>query len=151
MLPALRASNVRRKPSFRSDRLRYSAGSHGALAVRLTLIALIAALAMTAPVAAQSRFAAPQPQPSAESALPQKPVPKPIPAVASVDAAHAESQAQIDRFEHRLATRSDRAIRSICSGCVTTATRAKRPPQRVEANAETQDLPIDDPAQAPID
>ena len=119
--------------------------------MRHTVLALIAALAMTAPAAAQSRFAVPHPQTGIESATAPKAVPNSIPAPAPVDAAHAESQAQIDRFEQRLATRSDRAIRSICSGCVTTAARTKRTPRRIEATAESQDLPIEDPAQAPIE
>jgi hypothetical protein len=119
--------------------------------VRYAVLFLIAAIGLTAPAEAQTRFAAPHPQPNAESTAGLKEVLSASEALMPGYAANAQSRARMDKFNRRIADRGNRAIRSVCVGCATTETKAKWKPRRIEANAEATDLQTKDPAQAPVD
>ena len=117
--------------------------------MRFAAFTLIVAIGLTATAEAQTRFAAPHSQPSAESTAGLQ---EPLGSETTLgETANAEARARMDKFEQRIATRSDRAIRSICGGCNSTATRSNWASRRIEANAEGPEFPIKDPAQAPAD
>ncbi|MCJ2108163.1 hypothetical protein MKK70_22860 [Methylobacterium sp. E-041] len=56
----------------------------------------------------------------------------------------------MDKFDWRIATGDGRAMRSVCAGCATVGPRSGAA-SRDKANAEEQEFPIEDPAQAPAD
>ena len=115
--------------------------------MRRAILSLAAFVALAAPAGAEPRAAHPQPTPSA--------VGVPFDLTAPDDPARAAAKAKQDAFDKHIATRSERAMRSICLGCESGPARARPAASRHnEAKAAPVDEPgddfvVDEPAEAP--
>lgn len=120
--------------------------------MRRALLPLIVALSLAVPAEAQTRFAAPHPQPNAEStgSLPEAGEEAVEKETVQGTPANKRSRAEMDKFNRRITTGDGRAMRSVCAGCATVGPRPGAA-LRGKANAEEQEFPIKDPAQAPAD
>ncbi len=119
---------------------------------RVVVSFLMLAATITAAAAAESRAVHPQPTLSALSALSEL-----SDAGAPEDPVRAAAKARQEHFDRQIARRSDRAVRSVCTGCESAPAKARRPGARsVEARADAEfdtddDTVVDEPAEAPRD
>ncbi|TXN40727.1 hypothetical protein FV227_18310 [Methylobacterium sp. WL119] len=111
--------------------------------------AIIVFISLIEPAAAQTRFAAPHPQPTALSTQGAHVEQAPDDPTITGAIANAEARKRMDAFDRRIAARSNQAVRSICPDCASDAKQHKWAAKRIEANAEVSEFPIKDPAQAP--
>ena len=114
-------------------------------------LAIIAALAV--PAMAQTRVAAIRPPSTLGSIQKLEEVSVSAVKPSDPDVEHKALRAnrevarvKMEKFDLAIASRGDRALRSVCIGCLTTAKWASR---RIEARAEAREFPIADPAAAP--
>ncbi|MCJ2104709.1 hypothetical protein MKK70_04820 [Methylobacterium sp. E-041] len=114
--------------------------------MRHTVIALFASVSIISPSVAQTRYAAIHPQPTLLSTEGVQEASQPADLGSTMSEANAKSRGRMDMFDRRIAASGNRALRSVCRNCATTA---KWAPRRIVARAESREFPIADPAAAP--